>query len=183
MIENEIQFWLILNWHHTKLIALTLNWKKRRGRMDFFLIPFSLILEVDIREKNPVWKQKYFWDTKVQLIVPLLASFPFKEHITFLNKNSNVNITSSAYFILIALMFKNRTQKLFMHYKAAKENQSHILVPNQKNVANITKVRLFLFVPVLIVKGLVINNKKINQECPNLIFIKMYFILTPTSLP
>lgn len=99
----------------------------------------------------------------MQLIVPLLASFPFKEHITFLNKNSNVNITSSIYFILIALMFKNRTQKLFVHYKAAKENQSHILVPNQRNVANITKVTLFLFVPVLIIKGLFINNKRLMK--------------------
>lgn len=52
--------------HRTELIASAdTQLKKRRGRPDCFS-PFSVILDADIGEKIPVWKQKYFLDTNVQ---------------------------------------------------------------------------------------------------------------------
>ena len=48
--------------------------------------------------------------------------------------------------------------------EATKENQFLVLAPNLINMANTIKVGLFLFVPVLMVKELVINKKKISEE-------------------
>lgn len=150
--------------------------------MDCFC-PFLIDPRCRHRGKNSCLKAEIFLRHQSAMNCTSFGFFPFqRRHHIFKQEFKCQYYFISLFYTFIVLMFKNWTHKLFVHYKAA--NQSHILAPNQINVANTPKVSLFLFVPVLMVKGLVINKKKINEEYPNLILIKTYVMLTSTySLP
>lgn len=87
--------------HHTKLIDSTdTQLRKRRERMTVF-VPFSLVLDADIRKKKSCLKAEMFLRHWSAINCSSFGFFPFQRRYNFLNKSLNVSIILSVCFILL----------------------------------------------------------------------------------